>query len=1153
MKVFRGLLGLLIIIVSFKAVAQKSNEKQKWVSGFDRPIILDSLSIVPGSIQLVDSILKADIHYSLATGKVKIKPHQPLDSILLRYKVYPYAMHSKVYHKSMEIYDSTAMFQSSSKPRISILNERREELFSTPNLNKSGVISRGITFGNRQDIFVNSVLNLQMDGKLSEKLNIRASITDQNIPYQPEGNTKLVQDFDNVFFQIYNENFSLAGGDIVLINPSSYFLKYHRNVQGAEVSGKYAINDQVRSESKLSVSVSKGKFSSYQLNVLDGIMGPYKIYGPDNENFIIILANSERVYLDGRILERGFNNDYVIDYNTAEITFTSRIMITRYSRVQIDFEYTNQAYSRTVVTASHHQNIKDLEVSVNYFQEKDNPNQPMTFELSDLDKGILSSVDPEQGNATIPGWDSIGYSEDRVLYKKIDTMDVSGNVATIFQQSDNQDSAFYYVVFTEVTMGKGDYVRSSSGLNGKIYEWVSPIDGMSQGNFIPMRVVPLPKKKQMISVNTAYNLGRNNKFFTELAISNHNDNLYNKSSDGLKGIAIKSGFITQEKKIGFLPGYFFTGQIDYEFNNKDFRAVDRFRPVEFNRDWSYNKARDEGLSNDNIFNVKAGIKKDNENFLSLGVSRRNKPGYVNGWQAYSDGMYDMSRFHIQADFFMLNNDNGFDHSRWLRYRIMTFLKTKYLYPGYEYRVDRNVITRSQTDSVIYSADNFEEHLFFLRNSDTLKTIFNASYSIRKDRWPEFGEMVTRNIARTANLMVGTGRGKMGKLDVNVTYRELAYLGNNSTPDIKSLLGRLDWSADFLKKHIRSEIMYAIGNGRELKREYVFIPVPLGEGTHTWRDDNQDGKQDLDEFYLAINNDERNYIKLFTPTDEYVLAYDNNLNYRLTLEMPRKWKNSNGIKKFLGRFSNNLNVSLKQKTADDRFVDNLLFNHGGSFDDKLISYRDNIRNNLYFNRADPRYGFELLFFRLKNRQLLSNGFEARNTSNLKAISRLSINRDYNLRLTVGNSTVDNSSDFLENRNYLINSKTLTGTFEWQPTNSFRITTDYTFSDNVNDRSLEIIKEASVINEALVNFKYAKAANKNIDLSFRFTHIDFTGEENSAVGYELLKALQPGKNITWTLSWQQKLFNGLQMNLFYEGRKSGDLDIIHIGRMQVMAMF
>jgi len=1153
LKVIRGLLGLLIIIVSFKAVAQKSNEKQKWVSGFGKPFILDSLTIVPGSIQVIDSTLEADIHYSLETGQVKIQPNQKLDSILLVYKVYPYAMHSKVFHKSMEVYDSTAFFKSSPKSRISLLNERREELFSTPNLNKSGVISRGITFGNRQDIFVNSVLNLQLEGRLSEKLNIRASITDQNIPYQPEGNTKLVQDFDNVFFQIYNDNFSLAGGDIVLRNPSSYFLRYYRNVQGAEASGKYNFSDQISSESKLSVSVSKGKFSSYQVDVLDGIMGPYKIYGPDNENFIIILANSERVYLDGRLLERGFNNDYVIDYNTAEITFTSRIMITRYSRIQIDFEYTNQSYSRTVVAASHQQSIKDLEISVSYFQEKDNPNQPMTFELNDLDKEILSGIDPEQGNATIPGWDSTGFSEERVLYKKVDTVDISGILIPIFKHSNNSDSAYYQVAFTEVSMGKGDYIRSSSGLNGKIYEWISPIDGVSQGNFIPMRVVPLPNKKQMITVNTAYNLGKNNKFFTELAISDHNENLYNKASSGLKGIAVKSGFVTAEKKIGFLPGYYFTGQIDYEFNNKDFRAIDRFRPVEFNRDWSYNQSKDEGFANDNIFNVKAGIKKDNNNYLSLGVSQRKKKGYVDGWQAFSDGIYDINRFHVRADFFMLNNDNGFNHSRWLRYRIMTYLKTKYLFPGYEYRVDRNVITQSQTDSVIYSADNFEEHLFFIRNNDTLKTIFNASYSIRKDRWPEFGEMVNRNIARTGNLMVGTRKGKLGKFDINVTYRELAYLGNNTTPDLKSLLGRLDWSADFLKKHIRSEIMYAIGNGRELRREYVFIPVPMGEGTHTWRDDNQDGKQDLDEFYLAINNDERNFIKLFTPTDEYVLAYDNNLNYRLSVDMPRKWKNSTGVKKFLGRFSNNLNVSLKQKTADDRFIDNLLFNHGGILNEKLISYRDNIRNNLYFNRADPKYGFELIFYRLRNKQLLSDGFEARSTSNLKAISRISINRDYNLRLSVGNSTVDNSSDFLENRNYFITSKTLTGTFEWQPTNSFRISTDYSFSDNINEKSQEIVKEASVINEALVNFKYAKAANKNIDLSFRFTHIDFTGKENSAIGYELLKALQPGRNITWTLSWQQKLFNGLQMNLFYEGRKSGDLDIIHIGRMQVMAMF
>jgi hypothetical protein len=611
--------------------------------------------------------------------------------------------------------------------------------------------------------------------------------------------------------------------------------------------------------------------------------------------------------------------------------------------------------------------------------------------------------------------------------------------------------------------------------------------------------------------------------------------------------------LTHDKKIGILPGYLFTGQVDYEFNNSDFRGIDRFRPVEFDRDWSYNPDGPNELASDNIFNARLSIKKNNSNFLNAGISNRRKEGLVDGWQAFSNGVYDIKRLQIRSDFFFLNNDNGIYHSKWTRYQVAAYYKSKYVFPGYEFRVDRNRISTSNSDSILYSADNFEEHRFFIRSNDTLKTMFNINYSIRKDRWPEFGEMVNRNIARTGNVMVSIPKGKLGRLDLNVTYRELGYLGDQDIPDQNSLLGRLDWSSDFFKKHVRSELMYAIGNGRELKRDYVYIPVPMGEGTHTWRDDNQNGIQEREEFYLAINKDERNYIKLFTPTDEYVLAYDNNLNYRISVDMPRKWRSSTGLKKILGKFSNNLSVNLKQKTAENSFKDNFIFKREGLNGDKLLSYRDNIRNNLYFNRSDPKYGFELMFHQLRNKQLLSEGFEARNTSSLKGLSRFSISRDYNIRITVGSSSVENTSDFLSNRNFLINSTLFTGSFEWQPSNIFRITTDYSFSNNKNVRSQEVNEESSMINEARMGFKFAKAANKNIDLSFRYTHIDFAGVENSAVGYELLRALQPGKNITWTLSWQQKLFQGLQMNLFYEGRKSGDLDVIHIGRMQVMAMF
>jgi len=52
---------------------------------------------------------------------------------------------------------------------------------------------------------------------------------------------------------------------------------------------------------------------------------------------------------------------------------------------------------------------------------------------------------------------------------------------------------------------------------------------------------------------------------------------------------------------------------------------------------------------------------------------------------------------------------------------------------------------------------------------------------------------------------------------------------------------------------------------------------------------------------------------------------------------------------------------------------------------------------------------------------------------------------------------------------------------------------------------------------------------------------------------LEALRAGQNITWDLNLQQKLFNGLQLSVVYEGRKSEETPAIHIGRIQVTALF
>src|SRR5690606_15485840 len=156
----------------------------------------------------------------------------------------------------------------------------RNHLFVSDGLNKNGNISRGISIGNNQDMVVNSNLNLQVSGKLSPEIDILMAATDNNIPFQADGTTAQLQEFDKVFIQLSNQNNRLIVGDYQLSRPeNSYFMNFYKRAQGfsAENSTKDTLGGKsVKFKTGMAGAVSKGKFARQIFFGIENNQGPYR-------------------------------------------------------------------------------------------------------------------------------------------------------------------------------------------------------------------------------------------------------------------------------------------------------------------------------------------------------------------------------------------------------------------------------------------------------------------------------------------------------------------------------------------------------------------------------------------------------------------------------------------------------------------------------------------------------------------------------------------------------------------------------------------------------------------------------------------------------------------------------------------------------------
>ncbi|MEQ9441067.1 MAG: hypothetical protein RIG62_18635 [Cyclobacteriaceae bacterium] len=1182
---------------------------------------VDSLSVVPQSLLLVlgqDTLVASQFEYHYASGYLVLNDslNHLSEKLTICYRTLPFSLHQTHARRDFSVYDSTAMFQEIryADRYATSATSSQETLINTPTLKKSGSLSRGISFGNRQDIFVNAALNLQLEGKLTDDLSIRAAITDQNVPLQPDGTTQQLQQFDNVFIEFAHENATLTVGDVQLRHAGSsvtsaarngtilarpeypYFLRYRRNVQGGMLNTQYKLGKHGKAQTSAGAALAKGRFTSINLAIQEGIQGPYRLNSPENSGSAIgnaetdqlfyILANSEKVYHNGQLLERGFDRDYTIDYNLGEITFTPRVVLTQFSRVTIDYEYADRSYSRSILTARHRQTYQRVSFSLNYYQEGDHARRPIGFALSPQDYQLLSeagdqpmgrmvsAVDTITGqstglaygnrNADIPGVGNIY----QILYEEQDTV-IAGQAYRIFVFS-SAEEAIYRPHFSPVGEGKGNYRLKNSQVNGKVYEWVAPVGGIPQGTYEPVRQLPAPQRKRMLSFGTQVSLSKYDQLYTEVALSETDVNILSgRDQADDQGKALVAGYRSQPRPLYTGSAYRWSQQLQYEYTDRYFQTIDPYRTVDFERNWSVGPMVNGGTMlisrDDHIIQSQTRLEKDAYNRFQYRWVGRKQTNGLYGQQHALEAAQEWAGFRMSAYAFSMESQMPEQHASWKRLTLDVQRPTRWITPGYTYRREENEVRITETDSVLYSAEHYDEHQWYLMRGDSIQGAFRLDYRVRNNRLPLLGDMQASEQVQMLQASWDKALGEKHRLKLNATYRSSNVRNSllwQDAPSVlspeNSVMGQLDWTGSLLKNALQMSATYAVANGREIKRDFVYVRVPAGEGMFTWRDDNGNGVEEIDEFYEANYWDERNYVRVMVPTNDYIQAFTNQFNYRVKAQFPQRWSEAGGLRTLLARFSNVSQLSIHQKQTDARLAARILPGYTVS-PEHLLSSKESVRSTFFFNRQNPRLGAEGGLRSTRWKQLLQQGSEDRLTNVYRMQLRWQLNRKWQTFLNTEQENrryqLDLPATASNRRNFNISAYQVSPEVHWQPHMDVRLVTRLGMTEKVNVGEGETGPggEEASIKSIGWELQSRRVMQRNINATVELLNIDYNTDASSAVAYEMLEGLQPGGNARWTLNVQQQLLEGLQLTVNYQGRKSPEQAAVHSGSVSVRALF
>jgi hypothetical protein len=1130
----QSLLYIVFLCLSFSSFAQNSIKKSLKVSD---TIVIDTVSISPFDFKVeANNIILDTTYYSVSYSKAHLYPKPKLKDSFPEVEVFYYPL-PKFLTQTYSLYDKRLIVkENTNRDSYFDLIKTEQSKITSPfqGLNTTGNISRAVVVGNNQNTVTQSELDLQISGKISPQVTLRASIQDANVPTQTNGFSQRLDEFDQIFIELEGPNWGIRAGDIDLVEQESFFGAFTKRVQGLRVAAGFGEDNQSTNVSVAGALV-RGVFARTELAAQEGNQGPYKINGPNGELFVLIVSGSEAVFVNGRRLQRGENFDYVINYNAGELIFNPTFPITSEMRIVVEYQYTEQNFTRVVAHAKAAHEAEKWTMNGMYYVESDLKNQPLQQNLSQEQVEALAEAGDNQDLMFIPSAVETEFSENRVQYTKqvIDGIEA-------FVLSNNPEDTLFNVIFTEVGPNQGNYILANDNAVTNVYQFVSPVNGEPQGNFEPIRQLIAPQNLEVASVNGFYNPSEKTRVKYELALSQNDKNLFSQIDDA-DNSGLAGRFNLQQNVLKTKDTLLLDVGVDVNYIDKNFTPIQRLFNVEFRRDWNIDNA----IGNQILTDVFTTLNWKNRLNSTYRFQQLDFSENFNGNKHVLQSNLDLESIKFQLNTSILNSDSEQFSTDFFRLNAQSTYSLKKYWIGAKIDLE-DVQERNKIENALTAkSQRFLDYEGFVGVGDSTQVNVQVGYRHRVSDSLIEGNLTRSSVSNDIYLKSTLIKNKASQLNIFTNYRNIKF-DRPGVEDRDIVNARIQYNQNLFNQKITFRTTYETNSGTVARQDFTFVQVEPGQGQFTWVDYNSNGLQELDEFEVAQFQDQAEYVRVLLPNQVFIGVNQNRFSNQMNINL-RSWDKEKGLKKIFSHFFNQTAFTLDRQLArDDNKIQINPFSAGDSEELALVS---NFRNTLFFNRGKQKFTNSYTFISNTNKSLLSTGLQDNILQSHQWDVVHKFGESWLLNTNLSHTINESISENFDNRNFELSGD------EAKLKLSYLLSNEQRFDAFVEYKTQENITGTEALTQQTtgVSFTFINGSKYNINGDLSYIKNDFEGDSFSPVAFTMLEGLQPNDNFTWNLFLQRKITSFLDLNLNYSGRNSSGSRTVHTGSVQLRAYF